>query len=148
MRLPKAAMMSGLQGLRIMIVEDDALVALNLQEFAESLGCAVVGPVGRLKDALAMVDTAELDGAVLDINLHGEMVYPLAERLAEDQIPMLFCSGYALTSAVPAKFSRFKQIPKPCAEHTLKAAMVEVFTSSAASAFRPARVGGDYQPGA
>lgn len=119
--------MSTLTGLRILIVEDDALVALNLQEFVESLGCTAIGPAGRLGEAFAILDREEIDGAVLDINLHGEMVYPLAERLAEAHIPMLFCSGYALTAAVPKKFSVYPQIPKPCAEHTLKTAMIETF---------------------
>lgn len=119
--------MTSLAGLRILIVEDDALVALNLQDFVESLGCTVVGPTGRLGEALALLDREDIDGAMLDINLHGEMVYPLAEKLAERQIPMLFCSGYALTSAVPAKFSHYKQVAKPCVEHTLRTAMHETF---------------------
>lgn len=118
---------SSLSGLRILIVEDDALVALNLQEFVESLGCNVVGPCGRLSEALAFLDAEPIDGAMLDINLHGEMVYPLAERLAEREIPMLFCSGYAFTSAVPQQFAHYPQIAKPCAEHTLRTAMVETF---------------------
>ncbi|MGE4061923.1 MAG: response regulator [Rhodospirillaceae bacterium] len=119
--------MSSLAGLRILIVEDDALVALNLQDFVEGLGCTVVGPVDRLSRALATLDTTHIDGAMLDINLHGEMVYPLAERLAEREIPMLFCSGYAFTSAVPPKFARYPQVAKPMVEHTLRTAMVETF---------------------
>src|ERR1700754_2902301 len=102
--------MSCLAGLRILIVEDDALVALNLQEFVESLDCTVIGPAGRLAEALEVLDTVPIDGAMLDINLHGEMVYPLAERLAERQIPMLFCSGYAFTQAVPPKFQSYPQV--------------------------------------
>jgi two-component SAPR family response regulator len=118
---------SSLSGLRILIVEDDALVALNLQDFVESLGCNVVGPTGRLGEALAMLDAEEIDGAMLDINLHGEMVYPLAERLAEREIPMLFCSGYAFTSVVPSKFAHYPQVAKPMVEHTLRTAMIETF---------------------
>lgn len=119
--------MSSLAGLRILVVEDDALVALNLQEFVEGLGCTVIGPTGRLAEALAVLETAEIDGAMLDINLHGEMVYPLAERLAERQIPMLFCSGYAFTQAVPPQFAHYPQVAKPCVEQTLRTAMVETF---------------------
>ncbi len=119
--------LGSLTGLRILIVEDDALVALNLQEFVESLGCTVVGPTGRLSEALAILETQEIDGAMLDINLHGEMVYPLAERLAEREIPILFCSGYAFTSAVPPRFAHYPQIAKPCAEHTVKSAMIKAF---------------------
>jgi CheY-like chemotaxis protein len=119
--------MSSLSGLRILIVEDDALVALNLQEFVESLGCSVVGPTGRLGEALAILEAEHIDGAMLDINLHGEMVYPLAQRLAERQIPMLFCSGFAFTAAVPPQFAHCPQVSKPCAEHTLHTAMMETF---------------------
>lgn len=121
--------MSSLAGLRILIVEDDALVALNLQEFVESLGCTVVGPAGRLGEALRTLEREEIDGAMLDINLHGELVYPLAERLAERKIPMLFCSGYAFTSIVPERFAHYRQVAKPCVEHTLRTAMMETFTA-------------------
>ncbi|MCC6914754.1 MAG: response regulator [Rhodospirillaceae bacterium] len=119
--------MSCLAGLRILIVEDDALVALNLQEFVESLGCTVVGPMGRLAAALDVLDRVSIDGAMLDINLHGEMVYPLAERLAERRTPMLFCSGYAFTQAVPKRFQDYPQVAKPMVEQTLRTAMMETF---------------------
>lgn len=121
--------MSSLAGLRILIVEDDALVALNLQEFVESLGCTVIGPTGRLGEAFQTLEREEIDGAMLDINLHGELVYPLAERLAEREIPMLFCSGYAFTSLVPERFAQYPQVAKPCVEHTLRTAMMETFGS-------------------
>ncbi len=132
--------MGCLPGLRILIVEDDGLVALNLQEFVESLGCTVVGPVGRLSEALQVLDSVPIDGAMLDINLHGEMVYPLAERLAERHIPMLFCSGYAFTQAVPAKFAAYPQVAKPCTEQTLRAAMIETFGYLAAPPADAARI--------
>jgi CheY-like chemotaxis protein len=119
--------MGSLSGLRLLIVEDDALVALNLQEFVESLGCSVVGPTGRLSEAFAIIDAEHIDGAMLDINLHGEMVYPLAERLAERDVPILFCSGYAFTSAVPEQFAHYPQVAKPCVEQTLRTAMMETF---------------------
>ncbi|MCA0199853.1 MAG: response regulator [Proteobacteria bacterium] len=135
--------MSCLAGLRILIVEDDALVALNLQEFVESLGCAVIGPTGRLAEALDVLDRVPIDGAMLDINLHGEMVYPLAERLAERQIPMMFCSGHAFTQAVPSKFRSYPQVAKPMVEHTLRTAMTETFgfLTAAPAAARSAGAG-------
>ncbi len=120
--------MNSLAGLRILIVEDDALVALNLQDFVEDLGCIVVGPAGRLDEALQTLEREDIDGAMLDIDLHGELVYPLAERLAEREIPMLFCSGYAFTSVVPERFAHYPQVAKPCVEHTLRTAMMETFT--------------------
>lgn len=119
--------MNVLSGLRLLIVEDDAVVALNLQDFVESLGCIVAGPAGRLSDAFALAERQPIDGAILDINLHGEMVFPLAERLAARKIPLLFCSGYALTAAVPAQFAHCPQIPKPWSEPTLKAALIATF---------------------
>lgn len=118
---------SSLAGLRILIVEDDALLALNLQDFVENLGCSVVGPTGRLSEAFAIIDAEHIDGAMLDINLHGEMVYPLADRLAERDIPMLFCSGYAFTSAVPRRFAHYPQVSKPVVDHTLRTTMMETF---------------------
>ncbi|MDN2566857.1 response regulator [Aquibium sp. A9E412] len=86
---------TGLQGLRIFVVEDEALVAMNLEMMLEELGCAVVGPAMRFDAAEAMLaEGVAVDAAVLDVNVGGRPVFPLAERLAAAGIPVVFATGY------------------------------------------------------
>lgn len=90
-----AARMTGLSGRRILIVEDEYLVADDLAWDLRNLGAEIVGPVGTLSAAVSLLRSGTpLDGAVLDINLHGEMSYPVAALLAETGTPFLFVTGY------------------------------------------------------
>ena len=93
-----------LAGKAILIVEDEYALASDLARFLEGEGATVVGPVGTLKSAMAMVerDGARLDAAVLDINLRTERVYPVADALNALGVPLVFASGYdALVMATP-----------------------------------------------
>ena len=71
-----------LAGRRILVVEDEAMIALLIQDLLADLGTTVVGPAARIEEALALARTAEIDLAALDLNLGGEPVYPVAEALA------------------------------------------------------------------
>ena len=72
---------TGLSGLRVLVVEDDMLIAICVEEVLQSLGCVVVGPVSKLDAAMRMANDEALDAAILDINIRGGRVYPVAERL-------------------------------------------------------------------
>lgn len=83
-----------LSGRVVLLVEDEFLVALDLQIEIERSGATVVGPVGRLADAVDLAGRATpLDVAVLDVNLHGETVFPVADVLTERGIPFVFATG-------------------------------------------------------
>jgi CheY-like chemotaxis protein len=82
---------------RILIVEDESLISLMIEEAVTHLGWQVVGPAARLAAALSLARREPLDGAILDVNLHGEPVYPAADILAERDIPFLFVTGYSTT---------------------------------------------------
>ena len=87
--------MSNISGRRILIVEDEYLVADDLARDLRGLGAEVVGPMGTLDEALALLATRpRLDGAVIDVNLHGVMSYPAAALLVATQTPFLFVTGY------------------------------------------------------
>jgi DNA-binding response OmpR family regulator len=101
-----------LVGKRILIVEDEMLVALLIEDFLTDLGCCTLGPCGSVANALVAARTESFDLAVLDVNLDGEMVYPVAEVLAERHIPFLFLSGYG-NEAIPAGRSDWKVCSKP-----------------------------------
>ena len=91
----RALPVTDLHGHRILIVEDEYLVADDLARDLRALGAEIVGPVGTLAAAVALLHTGvKLDGAVLDINLHGEMSYPVAALLTAAETPFLFVTGY------------------------------------------------------
>jgi DNA-binding response OmpR family regulator len=101
-----------LAGKRVLIVEDELLVALLIEDFLAELGCSTLGPCGSLANALDAARTESFDLAVLDVNLDGEKVYPVAEVLAKRRIPFLFLSGYG-DEAIPVGHSEWKVCAKP-----------------------------------
>ncbi len=86
--------MSDFEGKRILIVEDESIIADMLQAMLEDLGVLVVGPAGTIAEAMAMAKTAAIDAAILDVNLRGEKIDPVAESLRQRQIPLVFATGY------------------------------------------------------
>jgi DNA-binding NtrC family response regulator len=76
------------------MVEDEMIVAWLLEDMLTDLGCAVIGPAGSVKQALAMIEAEAIDVAVLDVNLNGEMSYPIADALAAGGVPFVFVTGY------------------------------------------------------
>ena len=85
-----------MNGPRVILVEDESLVAMMMQDLLADLGCDVVASFGALGPALTWLErqTTLPDGAVLDVNLGGEMVFPLAEALAARRVPFVFATGY------------------------------------------------------
>lgn len=101
-----------LRGKHILIVDDDYLVADQTRQELEECGAVIVGPVPSVDQALELLETLRIDAAILDINLDGEKVYPLADRLSERRIPFVFATGYE-TSAMPGKYRGFALCEKP-----------------------------------
>ena len=83
-----------LDGRRILIVEDEAIVAFVAEDAITDAGGIVVGPVSRLSDGLEIAQSEDFDAAVLDINLRGEKVFPLADLLRDKGVPFVFTTGY------------------------------------------------------
>ena len=83
-----------LAGRRILVVEDELLVAMMIEDLLLALGCEVVGPVNSVSKALQLAAVEALDGAVLDVNLEREKVYPVAEFLHDRRVPYVFLTGY------------------------------------------------------
>jgi DNA-binding NtrC family response regulator len=86
---------SGRGPLSVFVVEDEALVALNLEDMLADLGCSIVGPAMRVDRARAMIEGGmSADVAILDVNVAGEQVFPIAEMLAARGVPIVFATGY------------------------------------------------------
>ena len=102
-----------LDGLRLLVVEDDYFLADEMARALSARGAEVVGPVGGVDDALDLIGSeVPLHGAVLDLNLQGEQAYPVADLLAERNVPFVFATGYD-ASAIPARFAGVKRYEKP-----------------------------------
>jgi len=98
---------------RILVVEDEYILADELRSHLNDAGAAVVGPVGTLHGALELIDTAApIHGAILDAKLRDEMVYPVADRLEKEGIPYFFITGYDM-SVIPSRFNHIGRFEKP-----------------------------------
>jgi CheY-like chemotaxis protein len=111
-----------LAGLKVLAVEDESMVAMWLEDALTDLGCTVVGPAARIQEALALIDSEPVQVAVLDVNLAGEPVFPVADRLQELQIPFLFATGYGAAGLV-ARHEHRTVLQKPYSVETLKLAL-------------------------
>ena len=107
---------------RVLVAEDEFLVYLALEEELRANGFQVVGPFTNVSDVREAVDRGPIDFALLDINLAGEMVYPVADELIARNTPFIFLTGYA-SAAVPEAYRRFARIEKPYDPAKLMAAL-------------------------
>jgi CheY-like chemotaxis protein len=91
--------MSTLRGARVLVVEDEAILSLDLEAMLLNLGCMVAGSADKLDDALQKARTSDFDVALLDVNLGGKRVDPVAEAIRARGIPIVFVTGYGRTAA-------------------------------------------------
>jgi CheY-like chemotaxis protein len=113
-----------LQGRRILVVEDDYMMALILAEILEAAGAVVLGPVGWLDEALEFIgrDGHAIDGAVLDVNLHGQPSYPVADALIAQGIRFVFSTGYG-SNALDEAYRMYPRCEKPFRSQAILAAL-------------------------
>jgi DNA-binding NtrC family response regulator len=107
------------EGLRVMLVEDDVLLAMEMEDFLGDLGCEVIGPFGKLDESMEASDREHLDGAVLDLNLRGELSFPLIDKLSEDGVPVIVCSGYVDLPGMKERLATAPCVGKPCNSEAL-----------------------------
>lgn len=108
-----AGMKAMLAGRRVLVVEDDYFIAEDMACQLEAGGADVVGPVGSVKAALGLIDQTErIDGAVVDINLHDEMSWPVADALLQRVVPFVFATGYD-GAIIPARYDQVVRCEKP-----------------------------------
>jgi len=114
---------------RILVVEDEELVALELSTELSRLGWAIVGPAATLNEAQALLSDS-FDAAVLDVNLRGRSVYPVAEALEERHVPFLFCTGYEMVDP-EGRFPNVPVIRKPAHPGAVSAALADLLKQRA-----------------
>jgi len=106
-------------GLRVLLVEDENLIAVLLEDMLAELGHSVVGPVARLGKALEMAESAAIDLAILDVNINGEQAYPVADALAARGIPFVFSTGYG-ERGLPPRYRGHPTLQKPFQQDELE----------------------------
>ena len=97
---------------RILVVEDEYFLASDLADAIDATGAEVIGPTGRLSDALDLAHGQPLDVAVLDVNLRGEMVFDLLDQLLGRNVPVILATGYGRTG-LPERYRACHLVEKP-----------------------------------
>jgi DNA-binding response OmpR family regulator len=120
-------MTSELTAKRVLVVEDELLISMVIEDILADEGCQVIGPFTNLPDALAAAQRGGFDLALLDVNLRGEKVYPVAEILAEQGVPFMFLSGYG-KDAIPGGHPDWRACGKPFTAAELTRRLSEVLS--------------------
>ena len=110
---------------RVLIVEDEIVVALFLEDALAEFGYEVAGVASRLDEAMARSQTPDFAAAVLDVHLNGQDVFPLADRLAELKLPFIFATGYG-ARGIPARHADRPVLQKPFLPAELAEALASV----------------------
>ena len=118
---------SSLEGLRVLLAEDEGLIALELETVLQGFGCEVVGPVSRVNDVLREAERGQLDGALLDVNLRGEQIFAVLPRLTELKLRIVITSGYDDATLFPEAFRTLPRLAKPFGELSLRKICEQTF---------------------
>ena len=112
-------------GGRVLVCDDNLLIADVVAEFLRECGLKPIGPVGRLESAMHMARERTLDGAILDINLNGRPCFPICTILSARRIPFMFLTGYP-HAAIPIEYRSTPLITKPFEPNEMKEALAEM----------------------
>jgi DNA-binding response OmpR family regulator len=114
-----------LAGKRVLVVEDDDILAVTLTEGLAAEGAKVIGPSATVADSLDVIGRVDLDSAIVDINLRGKAAFPVADALADRHIPFVFATGYLVAGHVPARHANVRRFEKPISPSIICRALEE-----------------------
>ena len=121
---------SPLRDRRILVVEDEYLIAMSLADALENAGSVVVGPAPSVDKAIQTINSeSHIDAAVVDVNLGGVLAYAVADLLIARKIPFVFTSGYE-DNVLRERYSQVKNCPKPYLFRAMEEALVEAMSLS------------------
>ena len=113
----------------VLVVEDEAILALDLEIILMRHGCRVLGPAATVDEALHLLRTETPDVALLDVNVRGRMVTPVAEELRARHVPFVLASAYERFDGAMAALDGVPNVGKPTSERRLMAALSEALRS-------------------
>ncbi|ACI99784.1 response regulator [Rhodospirillum centenum] len=116
-----------LRNKRILVVEDEMLIALAYEDMLTGLGCVPIGPAPSVERALLLLDDHVPDAAILDGNLNGQLSTPVAQRLCDGNIPFLLVTGYETMATADPVLRHARRVSKPVNPRRLLAEMVQAF---------------------
>lgn len=122
-RKPEAK--AGLSGKRILVVEDSPVVAPFTADILGELGCDVIGPAPNMAAARELIEGEAIDGALMDVHIRGERVFPLCDLLESRGVPFILTSGYA-DWQIPEKLEKRPRLQKPYTMEQVEKALVEL----------------------
>jgi CheY-like chemotaxis protein len=117
---------------RVLVVEDVLLVAMDIEQTLQGAGYEVVGPVGRLRQAVDLATHEQIDAALLDLDLRGALSTPVAYALRRRGIPFAFVTGHAHTGVLPADLANEPMLDKPLSERGCLAAVAALLAGDIA----------------
>ena len=126
---PKQKSTPGLTAKRILIVEDSPVVGPFTADLLEELGCIVVGPAPNMALGRQLIESQKIDGALVDVHIRGERVFPLCEALASRKVPFVLTSGYADWN-MPDKWQDRPRLQKPYTLREVEEALKTVLGAS------------------
>lgn len=119
-----------LRGLRVLVAEDEALILMEIEGMLEDIGCQIVGPVASVDAAMAAIRQNDLDGALLDLSLHGERITPAAEELVARGVRFILCTGYGRNPDDEPAIRDAPRLAKPFTLDGLRTAMTDAFSGA------------------
>ncbi|MGI4802192.1 MAG: response regulator [Janthinobacterium lividum] len=118
--------LGSLRGRRILVVEDEYMIAQEIADELWTVGAETLGPVARIDDALGLIEIEEtIDAALLDVNLGSAAVWPVVDSLLAYRVPVVLATGYD-ASAIPAAYAHLPRCEKPMAASDLVRALAQV----------------------
>lgn len=119
-------------GKTILVVEDEIMIRLLLEDMLSDLGYTIAAAVGRIEEAVKVAKTGTFDVAILDVNLNGQTVGPVAEVLEERGVPFVFATGYG-ERGLPPRFATKPTLQKPFQQENLGRILAQAFAKAAAA---------------
>jgi CheY-like chemotaxis protein len=114
---------------KVLVVEDEMMIAMLIEDMLDAFGCRLVGPATSVPRALELLDKEQVEVAVLDLNLDGKDTYAIADALRQKGVPFIFATGYGLTG-VRVEYENRPVLQKPFQARELETALVEALAGS------------------
>jgi CheY-like chemotaxis protein len=125
-----------LRGRRVLVIEDEMLVAMEFESVLQAHGCVVVGPAASIEQASVLLHEQRPDVALMDLNLNGQSALPVAAALREKAVPFVLVTGYSESRSAEPELRQAPRLPKPVRHRDLLQTLAELLTPSGGAAGR------------